>query len=234
MPALDCFMGHKRIIRTFGDIREHPRYSAQEAAEYIRVPVTTLKAWLRGQDYFDRRSGKRKVMTPVIEAADPVNKLLSWLNLAEAHVLRSTTERKVPLQAVRRALEYVRSIIPGKHPLLTEQFSTFGKSMFVEHLGQTVNATKMGQIAMRDMLEEYLERLEWDESHMPVQIYPIRTTRIVLNPLIASGKPVIKGTGIMVSVLRDRSKKETFDELADDYGINSFEIQTAIQELALA
>jgi hypothetical protein len=77
MTALDCLMGRKRIVRISGDAREHPRYSVQEAAEYIHIPATTLKAWIRGQNYVDRKTGKRKTFAAVIEAADPKNKLLS-------------------------------------------------------------------------------------------------------------------------------------------------------------
>jgi uncharacterized protein (DUF433 family) len=88
---------------------------------------------------------------------------------------------------------------------------------------------------MQEILEEYLERLDWNEGDLlPIQIHPIHTTRLVINPLISSGKPVIKGTGIMVSILRDRAKTESIPDLANDYDIQPFEIEQAIKEFARA
>jgi uncharacterized protein (DUF433 family) len=229
-------MGRKRIVRSYGDVREHPRYSIEEASGYLNIPASTLKAWIRGQRYMNSHTGKEKIFAPLIEASDPINKLLSFYNLAEAHVLRSTTERNIPLTNVRKALAYVRAKIPQSHPLLTGDFLTFGKLIFLEHLGHTVNITApQGQLAMRDILDKYLLRLEWDDTGMPIQIFPIKTNRLAINPLLSSGKPVVRGTGIMVSVLQDRAKTgETIPELAQDYGMQAFEIEEAIQEFARA
>lgn len=226
-------MARRKLVRTAGDVREHPRYSILEAAEYLHIPASTLKAWIRGQRYRDSRTGKIREFKPLIEAADSKNRLLSFYNLAEAHILRSTTERDIPLRSVRSALEYVRATSRSTHPLLTEKFSTYGKSVFVKHLGQTVNATKHGQVAMAEILEQYLRRLDWDEKGMPIQIFPILTTRLAINPLLSSGKPVLKGTGVMVSILHDRKKGgESITEIAKDYGIEPFEIEEAIKEFA--
>jgi uncharacterized protein (DUF433 family) len=229
-------MGRKRIFRTSGDVREHPRYSVQEASEYLHIPASTLKAWIRGQNYTDRKTGRRKVFEPVIEAADPANKLLSFYNLAEAHLLRSTIEREVPLSNLRKALEYVRQHVAGRHPLLRKDFITYGKKLFLKELGETINITDpQGNLFMESILDQYLMRLKWNEADMmPILIYPIRTQRLVINPLISSGKPVIKGTGITVTVLRDRAKKESIPEIAKDYGLQEFEIEEALKEFAVA
>jgi uncharacterized protein (DUF433 family) len=237
MTALDRFMGRKRLFRISGDVREHPRYSVQEAAEYLHMPASTLKAWTRGQDYIDRKTGKRKTFESVIEAADPKNKLLSFYNLAEAHLLRSTIERDIPLANLRKALEYLREHVAGKHPLLRKDFRTYGKKIFLTELGETINITSpQGNLFMESIFDEYLLRLEWDEAElMPMLIYPIGTNRLVINPLISSGKPVIKGTGVMVSILLDRHKiGESIPDLANDYGIQPFEIEEAIKEFAQA
>src|SRR5712672_2318424 len=121
-------MPKKRIPRFTGDIREHPRYSAEEAADYLHIPVSTIKSWLRGQHY-KLHNGKFRDVLPLIHAPKEGYKLLSFYNLAEAHVLRATRDRNIPLKNVREAIHYVRVIIPDDpHPLLSHKFSTFGKS----------------------------------------------------------------------------------------------------------
>jgi len=227
-------MARKRITRFTGDLREHPRYSIEEAAAYLRIPATTLHAWARGQNYVTK-AGKHKQMAPVIELADSNNKLLSFYNLAEAHVLRSTTERGVPLKNVRRALDYIREEFPSVHPLLSHDFETAGSDVFIRHLGKTVNATKHGQFAMRQILRKYLQKIKRDEFGMPTEISPIHARRLAIAIAVSSGRPVVRGTGIVASVLRDRREAgETIPELARDYGLSPIEVRQAIQELAAA
>lgn len=227
-------MSRKRLIRFTGDVREHPRYSADEAADYLRIPASTMKAWLRGQNY--QSGGKRHVFKPIIEAADPTNKLLSFYNLAEAHILRATREREVPLKNVRLALDYIRQKMPPtRHPLLSHEFLTSGKEVFIDHLGTIINATTQGQVAMREILEKYLKRIDRDDLGMPIQIYPVYSKHLAINASLSSGKPVLKGTGIMIAVLSQRRDAgETIPELAKDYGLNPQEVEEAIKEYAAA
>jgi len=225
-------MPRKRVIRLGGDVREYARYSIEETANYLHIPASTLKAWTRGRNYLT--GGKRILVQPVIEPADPRNKLLSFYNLAEAHILRATRERDIPLKNVRSAIHYVRELYPNDpHPLLSQDFLTYGKQVFIEHLGSLVSATRRGQLAMRDILEEYLERIERDEIGRPRQVVPIYSRRIAINPLVSSGKPTVKGTGIMISVLMDRANAgETIPDLAKDYGLQASEVEEAIHEYA--
>lgn len=229
-------MGRKRITRFGGDILDHPRYSIEEAAYYLRIPPSTLWRWTRGHSY-TTKSGRRVNCLPVIELADKKHKLLSFYNLAEAHVLRCTREREVPLKNVRLALEYVRQALPNDpHPLLSRDFRTYGQDVFIQHLGQTVNATRQGQLAMRKLLGRYLQRLKRDETTGALlELYPIKTRHLAINPLISSGRPIVKGTGINAMVLRDRLESgEPENDVANDYGLTIGEVKKAVKELAAA
>jgi uncharacterized protein (DUF433 family) len=224
-------MPRRHLNRMHGDIKEFPRYSIPEAAFYVRVPVTTLRAWTLGQDYLTG-AGTHRTFRPLINLADQEHKLLSFYNLAEAHILRFTTEvRGVPFQNVRKALDYVHEAIPGEHPLLTQEFETSGKSLFVKHLGRTVNATAQGQYAMREILEKYLSRIPRDKYGVPIRIFPINSKRLAIDPLFSSGKPIVKDRGITASVLWGRNKSgESIPAIARDYGLTEIETQEAIED----
>lgn len=213
-----------------GDVRDFPRYSISEAAFYVRVPTRTLAAWTLGQDHWTR-TGRHQIFKPLIEPANPTHKLLSFYNLVEAHVLRATRERGVPLQNVRKALEYVRETIHARHPLLVRTFEVSGKELFIKHLGQTVNATRHGQLAMRKILERYLHRIERDAKGLPLRIFPINARRLVIDPRFSSGKPIVKDRGIVASVLWGRSKTgESIPDIANDYGMTPIEVKEAIED----
>lgn len=224
-------MPHRHLNRMHGDVREFPRYSIPEAAFYVRIPANTLRAWTLGQNYVTS-TGIHRTFKPLIELADRQNKLLSFYNLVEAHILRFTTEeRNVPFQNVRKALDYVHEQIPGKHPLLTNNFETSGKDMFVRYLGETINATAHGQRVMREVLDRYLALIPRDMAGLPLRVFPIHSRRLAIDPFFSSGKPIVKDKGIAASVLWGRSKSgESVSEIAKDYGLTKAEVQEAIED----
>lgn len=146
-------------------------------------------------------------------------------------MLRSTTERGVPLRNVRRALEYIRDVIPVKHPLLVHDFEVSGKDVFISYLGETINDTRHGQLAMRKILEKYLQRIKRDALGLPVKVFPINSRRLVIDPQFSSGKPIVKDRGITASVLWGRNRTgESIPEIAKDYGLTELEVKEAIED----
>lgn len=67
------------------DPREVPAYGLAEAAYYLGIPTATLRSWVLGRDY-SVADGTRR-FAPIIEIADRKRKLLSFINLVEAHIL---------------------------------------------------------------------------------------------------------------------------------------------------
>lgn len=230
MRSIFYSMPRKRPLRTKGDVREFPRYGISEAAFYVRIPSTTLHAWTRGQNYVTS-TGIRRTFKPLITLADSENGLLSFFNLVEAHILRSITEMGVPFRNVRKALDFVHEKIPGTHPLITHKFETSGKELFIQYLGQTMNATKHGQHVMREILEKYLQLVPRDAHGLPIRIFPINCKRLAIDPFFSSGKPIVRDRGITASVLWGRSKSgESVAEIARDYGLPEIEAKEAIEE----
>jgi uncharacterized protein (DUF433 family) len=224
-------MPRKRPLRTTGDVRDFPRYSISEAAHYVHIPAATLYAWTKGQDYH-LKSGHRITFKPLIHLADDEHGLLSFYNLVEAHILRFTTEvRNLPLQSVRKALDFVQSAFPAPHPLLTMEFETSGKDLFITTLGKTVNATAYGQVAMREILEQYLKLIPRDAKGLPMRVFPIRSKHLAIDPYFSSGKPIVRDRGITASVLWGRNKSgESLAQIATDYGMSEDEVKEAIEE----
>ena len=224
------YMPRRSPLRTEGGIREFPRYSIPEAAFYLRIPRTTLHAWVRGQDYVTS-SGKHRRFQPLISPADKARGLLSFVNLVEAHILRSTTEQGVPFSNVRKALDYVNQTIPVEHPLITLDFETSGKELFVTHLGQTINATTQGQLTMREILERHLKLIYRDSQGSVIRVSPINSKRLVIDPLFSSGKPIVRDRGIAASILWGRNNSgESIAEIAKDYGLPEIEVKEAIED----
>lgn len=217
------------------DAREIPSYRIAEVAQYLRMPKATVRAWALGQGRFK----------PVLarEAHDGVP-LLSFVNLVEVHVLDALRrEHDIPLQKARGVLRLLSRLFPGTaHPLADQDLSTESGEVFVEHLGRLVSASNEGQIAIRELLQAHLRRVERDPMGRAARLYPFTRKRadreslrheprlVMIDPEIQFGRPVLTGTGIPTLVIADRYKAgESIADLARDYHRPEDEIEEAIR-----
>lgn len=126
------------------DVREAPRYHFGQAARYLGMNETRLRNWFVGY-YFPTGSGERRWAGPILKPADEENNLLSFYDIASAHVILGFRRKSIPLRAVRDAITYyVTQIDSQRYPLLSEDFYTFGKDIIIEQLGQHISLTKQG------------------------------------------------------------------------------------------
>ena len=234
-PNVDIYGGQ--------DPREIPAYRVTDAASYLGIPVTTLRAWSRGMNYA-QRDGSKGYFKPVFSLPDPDQSLLSYLNLVEAFVISSLRkEHLINLSKIRTAIDSLQERFNSAHPLAEHEFQTNGVDLFVEEYGQLINVGLGGQLAMRQVLEAYLTRVEHDPSGRAAKLYPfIRLTgtdqpkNVVINPYVSFGKPVIAGTGLPTRVVAERFKAgDTIPQIAVNYGRKEEEIGDALRyELRIA
>ena len=232
-------VSRRKTVKRYEDRREAPRYTSAEVARYLRLPESTLRAWFFGQTNF----------RPFFVPADSGRGLLSFYNLVEAYALSWAKQRHDELRParIRHALEYVRERLPQyKRPLVTKRFSTDGKFLFIQDLedgepridpdAATINASRWGQLLLPSMTE-ILELIEYDESDLARLVSPVHGRNVVvINPLLSSGRPVVRGTGVLASIIHQRAKKagEPIERLATDYNLTSGQIQAAIDYIAAA
>ena len=224
------------------DPRQLPAYTLGEAAHYLRLPVATVRSWAVGRPYPSRGIVTRSL--PVL--ALPVKKrpTLSFLNLAEVHVLAAITrDHDVPLQRVRRAVKYLERSFGSAHPLVEKVFETNGRDLFIRESERLINVSRDGQTAIREILDLYLARIEWDESGLAKRLFPFTgmavhgaPRAVMIDPGVAFGRPVLVGTSIPTQIIAERFKAgESEAQLAADYGRDPSEIEEAIRcELAVA
>lgn len=219
------------------DPREVPAYHLVEAAHYLNIPKATLSSWVVGRPY-PIADGK-KFFHPVIEIADKKRKLLSFINLAEAHVLDAIRRRehRIQLPKIRQAIGYLRREFHSNHPLADQMLETDGLDLFVQKYGQLINISQEGQLAMREMLQAFLRRVERDSHGVPIKLYLFarrgdidEPLNVVVGPTISFGRPTLAGTNIPTSVLAERFKAgDSPEKLAKDYGRPRKEIEEAIR-----
>jgi uncharacterized protein (DUF433 family) len=227
---------HKLLPHDRKNPAEQPAYYLSEAAYYLRLPATTVRDWSLGHTYSGRPGRPR--YRPLIEPADPKNRLLSFVNLVELHVIASIRwVHLLKAKPVRKAIDYLRERFGSRHPFIDQRMLTDGSYLFIEQFGQLVNVSQGGQTHLRDTLDAYLKRIEWDESHIPIRLFPFTRLAIenvpqlvAINPRVRSGQPCITGTGIPTRIISQRhAAGDSVALLAADYGRTAEEIEEAIR-----
>jgi len=190
-----------------------PAYPLIEAAHYLNLPLSTLRAWCLGQSL--RADAKTHRFEPLIRLDGDQRRALSFLNLVEAHVLAAIRRKHhIPLPVVRRALDYVAKELRSARPLAGMQFQTDGVDLIADRLGTLINVTREGQREMADVMHQHLKCIERNAAGVPVPMFLFTRTdersgqpaAVVIDLHIAFGRPVLAGRAVPTAVLADRFK----------------------------
>jgi len=217
------------------DPRDIPAYSIAESARYLRLAPATLRSWILGRKY-PTQDGVG-FFKPLIPVPDFDGGKLSFSNLVEAHILQSLRKiHTVSIQAVRSAIQYAENKLKIDRLLLSKTLRASAGELFLLRYSELLNLSKSGQLALKQILQAYLQRVEWDGHEIPVRLYPFlsnyvesATRSIVIDPAISFGRPIIKSKSISTQTIVDRiDAGEEITELAGDYEIETEEIKAAI------
>jgi len=214
-----------------------PTYPVRDAAQYLRIPVGTLRSWLKGRSYSTQKGSKN--FEPLIQRPDPGRPQLSFTNLVEAHVLRVIREtHQVKLAKVRTALDYMGQQLNAHHPLVMKRFQTDGVDLFVEQMDELVNVSRSGQFAIKETLKHLLTRVEWDVDGIATRFFPIIESIptpgsdkvIFLDPSIRFGNPTIAGKGIPTKVITDLYEAgDNIEDIAHEFDCTPDQVKAAIR-----
>lgn len=204
------------------------------------MSVTTLKSWVAGRDY--PVTGGEKHWEGLISRPDPNDSRLSFSNLIEAHVLLALRKQyRVKIKEVRTALDYAQTKYGIERVLLSPQLRATTGNVFISRLNEFTNVGKGGQAAMPEILEAYLERIEWDLVGLPRKIFPLTRAAqldspkiLAIDPKIAFGRPIVERKAIKTSTIAERFRAgESIADLAEDYDLEVLEVEEALRYEAL-
>jgi uncharacterized protein (DUF433 family) len=231
----DLVFKHKPTREPGQDIRTLPTYTIPEAASYLAIDAWTLLNWYSKRD---------PILTPSGWYGDTESfALLSFRDLEEAyklHLLR--TKFGYSMQYLCRALADARQLSKSDHPLIDSRIIVFDRlALQLPGRGKrSARTVALGSthkpLYIREVVETWGKRIIPDKKGQSKQIFPWRFARqddvsrpVSLEPDVMSGRLVVTGTRIPVTVLSYRNAAgETPEELAHDYGINADIVRKAI------
>jgi uncharacterized protein (DUF433 family) len=209
--------------KTKKDMRYQPLYSLAEVSRYARLQPGKLRTWTRSDD--------GGLLVPAGHGLAQ----LSFINLIESHVLLALRRtHQVPMQRIRKAVDWLKKHYGIKHPLAELDLETDGYDVFVREAEIPISASRKGQMGIPEILSRYLQRIERDPEHIPIRFYPIPYDKspklVMMDPEIAYGRPVIKGTRITTVMVFERySGGESLGDIADDYELEMAAVEEALR-----
>jgi uncharacterized protein (DUF433 family) len=227
------------------DPRDLPAYPLDLAARFLLLPKSTLKAWVFGATWKPKGQPVR-TFQPLIDPPDRSRRMLSFVNLVEAHVLKSVRRKHfVQMGRVRNAIEHLKERFGTQNPLADIDLLAGGGDLFLDY-GQLLNLSMGKQVAM-DFLRVYLSRIDREPDIaraiklFPFVVPPVRIGKriiqqdskiIAIDPYVSYGRPIIDGTGIPTEEIADRFwGGDTMAEIAEDFGRTQTEIEFALSRL---
>jgi uncharacterized protein (DUF433 family) len=214
------------------DPRELPIYTPRDAAVFLGIKPSTLNDWLYGHEYSDNRPTFKPLITP----ADQANKLLSFFNLVEAHVLAACRfKHRVKVEAIRNALDRLEAKYPSAHPLISQDFFTNGKDLFRKTIAENENLSTPEQLNFKSIMDRFLVHIDRDISGSAFRVWPIIKHQpddhvISIIHGVASSQPVIDTRAVPVFVVYGRYLAgEKPASIAKDFQVTEKKVRRAIR-----
>jgi len=211
-------------------------YSFQEASVLTGISVSNLRRWLRG---YKSTSGKNKNVLPPIwdtELAGSELDSLSFHDLLEARFVKEFHDHGVSLQTIRTISRHARELFESPYPFTCKRFQTDGKTIFAESLRESGEADLVDlrgkQIVFSKIIQPFLyEGIEFGVDERALRWFPVKNKKVVLDPAISFGKPIVTDIGIRTDILYEAYLAEGKNKklVAQQFEISTQAMNTVIR-----
>ena len=205
-------------------------YTVGETAYYTKLHPKTIRAWFFGQDALPRF--RQPSLT--FEGAP----LLSFTDFVEAIYVSELRSRfKISFHRIRKAIATARKLKNVENPFAHPDFRTviIGKSIHIQDRDSpevlTSLAPDSGQTSDKLILEDFIERLEFDEEDAAKLdvAYTDQGERIVAARDYNFGIPMMESAGYTAQTLYDAANDEGgAQKAADAYGVEFKTVKVAM------
>ncbi len=205
-------------------------FTLRETSGYLGVPKSTIHEWARPADG-----------TPLISVFPPHGReaTVPFVGFAEAYVLSAFRRAGVPLQRIRPAVEVLTREIGLAHALASEHLYTDGAEVLFDFASERSDedllelvVVRTGQKQFSELVRDYLRRITYgsDGWASQVQLPIYGRARVIVDPHVAFGLPLVTAGGARVEDLVDRFLAgDAIKDIADDFGVPLDHVEDVIR-----
>ncbi|TLS68647.1 DUF433 domain-containing protein [Mariprofundus erugo] len=177
-------------------------YTFQEATRLTGIKSGELRRWLCGY----KAGGKDMPPLWQAELAEADLDGLSFHDLLEVQFVKAFRKYDVSLQTIRIAARHAREMFNSPYPFTCHRFQTDGKTIFWEAARESGEQDMLDlrnkQFVFEKVIQPSLYKgIEFDAGDRAARWFPEKNRKVVLDPAIAFGKPIVADTGIRTDIL---------------------------------
>lgn len=205
-----------------------PLYTIQEAAYYLRRPITTVDHWVHGRGHV----GPLVTSTP---SDTRRHAEVPFIGLAEALVVNFLRRKGITMGKIRRALDELATEMTLDYALASRRLSTDGVEVFFRY-AEAASDPEVGYLAeviqqqyvLDGILDDGLTIVSFSEDGWAGRlVLPFGSRELIeVDPRRAFGKPLfINGGAPLMSVLERLTAREPIRSVARDFDVPTEDIQ---------
>ncbi|MGO4256527.1 DUF433 domain-containing protein [Marmoricola sp. RAF53] len=210
------------------DVYATPILTARETARYLKMPESTLDAWLASAH--DQ---------PLVHAVHPAKRgwpRVPFVGVVEAHVLRALRDLGMSMSDIRRAADLVRQEFDDPYALARKRIATDGVALFVKIADDALIHARDHQVAIADVLADHLTYVDWDDAGNPQRLrlrdFPAGAD-VVIDPRFGRGSPVLAASKVRVEDIVSLWRTgEPITSVADEYGLTTELVEDVLRRAA--
>ncbi len=200
-----------------------PSYTRKAAAHYAKVHPNTVSYWHSG-----RTAG------PTLPDRRP-RVPLSYLQLIEVAFVAQFRRLGVKLRALREAHGYLSQTFETEFPFATQKLETDGVHIFLaiaeyEGLGsikRAIAADREGQV-WENLMREKFHEFDYEDGVAIRWHVDGRDSCIAIDPRVAFGAPMVKGTPTWVVCGRKKAG-ESISEIGENFNLTTREVREMLR-----
>lgn len=223
-----------------------PLYTLTEAARYLSVPHSTLRAWANG--YRAQRPGRpavsgESILTTVDRGRGRRGPVIPFIGLAEGLVLTAMRRSGVPLQRIRPALDRLDEEFGLRQALASKRLYTDGAEVLFDYAEKDDNpevsdalrdlvVVRNGQRVFNEIVQSYLRRLDFDDDGYArlIRLPAYKIAEVVVDPARGFGQPIFaKGGARIEDAIAMFRAGEDLDTVAAEYRVPQEQLEDAVR-----
>lgn len=205
-----------------------PLYTIQEAAYFLRRPLTTVRHWVHGQAGVEALVSSTP--SPIRREAE-----LPFIGLAEALVVSFLRRRGITMGKIRRALDELAKEMTLDYALASQRLNTDGVEVFFKYAEATEDA-EVGHMAevikqqyvLGGILDDGMTIVSFSADGWAGRlVLPFGDRELIeVDPRRGFGKPLfINGGAPLMSVLDRLTAKDSVKSVAKDFDVPTEDIE---------
>ena len=232
----DFVIKGKPVLEIGQHLRDLPTYTLPEAALFLGIPRRTMFYW------FD---SDRNILNPSKYHGRIA--LLSFSDMVEAYVLALLTKfYDFPLASLRNIVENAKKETRLKRPLIQADLKVLFRDVIIEKPARGRRPRRMIDLAhsgrnlvFPEFVDQLGKRILKDKHRLPYRIYPWRliatgddSRPVSMDPDIVSGRLVVTGTRVPVSILLGKKLKgQSEEQIAKSYHLDVEVVNKALRHI---